>query len=144
MNLLRLVFYPAGIGICCLIAFQKTRTKEVKYGLFDRISQITNVLLFCVYGYASISPMSLGMRIQPNSGATIVQSFLAYVLSWIVSGAPIYALAFIGMSVDYRRRNHEFKGFFVQFLGVLGIYFPMRFFQLVEEWNLPWILISSK
>ena len=143
MNLIKLVFYPAGIGLCYYIAFQKTKKKDVKYGLLDRISRVINVILFCVYGYYSTVPMIWGMGIEPVSGATFLQGFLAYLISAIVSAAPIYALACIGMSVDYRRREHSMIGFFVQFLGILGIYLPVRFFQLVQSWNLPWLLISS-
>ena len=142
MNLLRLVFYPAAIGIFYLIGFQKTKKKDVKYGVVDRVSQVINVILFCIYLIASTWPMSLGIRIQPNSGATLFQSFLAYVISAMISAAPIYALACIGMSIDYRRREHEFIGLFVQFLGILGIYLPVRFFQLLQSWNLSWLLIA--
>lgn len=143
MNLLRFVFYPAGIGVCFFIAFQKEKKKDVRYGLLDGFSQVINVILFCVYGIASTWPMFLGMRIQPNSGATLWQSFLAYIISAIISAAPIYAFACIGMSVDYRRRKHSIIGFFVQFLGVLGIYLPVRLFQLLQSWDLTWLTISS-
>ena len=146
MDILKLIFYPAGIGVGCLIAFEKARTKEVKkeikYGVIDRLSQLLNVMLCLVYGVAVILPLRLGMRIEPASGATLLQSFLAFIISAIISAAPIYAFACIGMSVDYRRRGHGIIGFFIQLLGVLGIYFPMCFFELLEKLNISWILIK--
>lgn len=147
MDILGLVFYPAGIGIGCLIAFQKVRTKEVKkeikYGVIDKISQILNVILCLVYGVAVTVPMRLGTGIQPADGATLFQSFLAFILSAMIAAAPIYAFACIGMSVDYRRRGHGIIGFFVQFLGAAGIYLPISLFELVEKWNIAWLVINS-
>ena len=147
MDILGLVFYPAGIAAGCLIAFQKVRTKEVKkeikYGVIDKISQILNVILCLVYGVAVTVPMRLGAGIQPADGATLYQSFLAFILSAMIAAAPIYAFACIGMSVDYRRRGHGMIGFFVQFLGAAGIYLPIYLFELVKKWNVVWIAINS-
>ena len=145
MDILTFIFYPVGIGVGYLIAFQKPRTKqarkEIKYGVIDRLSQILNVLLCLGYGVAVLLPMRLGMRIQPVSEATLFQAFLVFILWAIISAAPIYAFACIGMSVDYRRRGHGIRGFFIQILGVLGIYLPICLFELLEKWKIVWVFI---
>ena len=115
------VIFEAILGIVAglLLAICTKKKAGMSYGVFDRICQVTNILLIPVYLLTSPFYMFLGMISEPYSDGFMW--FVGAVIALICGSAALFCAVGLGASVALRKRGKRALSFAVQFSGVIGI-----------------------
>lgn len=142
MGILGLVFYPIGAAIALLIILRTEKVPGAGKGEFDKISIVLNIFLALVCSLLCAFPMFYGMIVAPHHGVTFIQTLLGYLFSALIMAAPVYCYLPLAFSAALRRKGHSKKGFYVQFLSLLGIVFPMIISVVLAIVRFPWLNIS--
>ena len=115
------VIFEAILGIAAglLLAICTKRRAGVSYGVFDRIGQVTNIVLIPVYLLVSPFCMFIGMISEPyGEGLAWVAGAI---IALICGSSSLFSALGLGASVALRKRGKRTLSFLVQFVGVIGV-----------------------
>lgn len=85
------------------IALRTKKAEHVTYGKFDRIGQITNILLLLVY--ICFAPLYLFLGMISNPAHEGFLGILGWVVSVIMASASLFCGLGLGFSVAFRKQR---------------------------------------
>lgn len=131
-----LLFLVAGVAAGIVLAVRARAIEKAAPTVLDRISLVTNIVLIPVYVIFSLLMLFMASITGTSYDVGTVQEFLAVIFSLIIGATPIYCGIALGMSVSLRRKGRSVAGFFIQFVGFVGILLMI----LIDM--IPWISIT--
>lgn len=115
------VIFEALVGVIAglLLALCIKKKAGISYGVFDRIGQVTNIILAVFYVGFSPFYMFLGMICEANHDGFL--GLLGWIVAIIAASAALFCGVGLGGSVALRKRGKRVLSFAVQFAGIVGI-----------------------
>ena len=110
-----------------LVARRTKRYSHVSYGFFDRVCQLTNLLLLALYVCLAPFYMFIGMICTPYQDGA-----LGIAVCVLCASAALFCGLGLGFSVAFRKKGMTGMSFISQFAGVLGITLTVACYMLFE------------